>query len=61
VFPVKYELGFYIPEEAFFIVTSVKTSNLIYETGYQHQWSLLDAFPTSKSVVYQDRGSYCTL
>jgi hypothetical protein len=28
VSPAKYELGFYIPEEAFFIVTAVKTSNL---------------------------------
>jgi hypothetical protein len=28
VSPVKYELGFYIPEDEFFIVTAVKTSNL---------------------------------
>jgi hypothetical protein len=28
VFPVWYELDFYILEEAFFIVTTVKTSNL---------------------------------
>jgi hypothetical protein len=28
VSPVKYELGFYIPEDDFFIVTAVKTSNL---------------------------------
>jgi hypothetical protein len=26
--PVKYELGFYIPEDDIFIVTAVKTSNL---------------------------------
>jgi hypothetical protein len=28
VSPVKYELGFYFPEDDFFIVTAVKTSNL---------------------------------
>jgi hypothetical protein len=26
--PVKYETGFYIPEDDFFIVIAVKTSNL---------------------------------
>jgi hypothetical protein len=33
--PVKYELGFYIPEDAFFTVTAVKTSNL---TGWTLYW-----------------------
>jgi hypothetical protein len=28
VSPVRYELGSYIPEDDFFIVTAVKTSNL---------------------------------
>jgi hypothetical protein len=28
VSPLRYELSFYIPEEVFFIVTAVKTSNL---------------------------------
>jgi hypothetical protein len=28
MFPVRYELGFYIPEDGFFIVTTVKTSTL---------------------------------
>jgi hypothetical protein len=31
---VKYELGFYIPEDDFFIVTAVKTSNLTKPTSY---------------------------
>jgi hypothetical protein len=28
VSPVRYELGFYIPEEDIFMITAVKTSNL---------------------------------
>jgi hypothetical protein len=28
VFPVRYELGFYVPEDGIFIVTAVKTSDL---------------------------------
>jgi hypothetical protein len=31
---VKYELGFYIPEGAFFIVTAVKTSDIIALTSW---------------------------
>jgi hypothetical protein len=31
VFPVRYELSFYIPEDEFFIVIAVKTSNLAYD------------------------------
>jgi hypothetical protein len=34
VSPVKYELGFYIPEASFFIVTAVKTSNLTYSVYF---------------------------
>jgi hypothetical protein len=29
VSPVKYELGFYIPEDAILLIAAVKTSNLI--------------------------------
>jgi hypothetical protein len=30
VSPVRYELGYYIPEDRIFIVTTMKTSNLTY-------------------------------
>jgi hypothetical protein len=33
VSPVKYELGFYIPDDGFFIVTAVNTSNLTWTTA----------------------------
>jgi hypothetical protein len=38
--PVRHELRFYIPEDAFFIVTAVKTSNLTDEE--QHFSNILN-------------------